>query len=194
MTVFSSRPLRFAAVAATVATLSACASMMQGKHGDHHGHRALAHATADIAGPGITGKATLTEIAHGQGRAVHVRLEVQGDPKVLTPGLHGVHFHQTGDCGNGFKAAGDHFDPGPAGVPAQKNHPFHMGDMPNMEVDERGVGRLEAVTTRVTISEGPVSLFDADGSSLMIHAQGDELNAQMAGGARIACGVLRKAN
>ena len=77
----------------------------------------------------------------------------------------GTHTY-TGD----FTVAGGHFDPGPAGnTDPDANHPFHMGDIPNLEVGANGEGKLTGVTTRVTLSPGPLSLFDADGSAIIIH-------------------------
>ena len=73
-------------------------------------------------------------------RCRHTRFEVKG----LTPGLHGVHLHAVGKCEPDFTAAGGHFDPGPAGNPdPDANHPFHMGDIPNLEANASGAGRAE---------------------------------------------------
>ena len=47
--------------------------------------------------------------------------------------MHGVHLHAVGKCEPDFTAAGGHFDPGPAGnMDPDANHPFHMGDIPNL--------------------------------------------------------------
>ena len=71
-----------------------------------------------------------------------------------------------------FTAAGGHFDPGPAGnTDPDANHPYHLGDIPNLRVGADGSGTLHARTTRVTLSEGPLSLLDADGSAIIIHAK-----------------------
>ena len=92
----------------------------------------LAEATATIAGEGITGTATLAEYQREDSRIVHVLLTVSG----LKPGLHGVHLHAVGKCETGppnFVSAGGHFDPGPSGnMDPDANHPFHMGDLPNL--------------------------------------------------------------
>ena len=67
---------------------------------------------------------------------------------------------------------GGHFDPGPAGNPdPDANHPFHMGDIPNLEAGADGMAVLQGVTTRVTLSDGPLSLFDADGSAIIVHGE-----------------------
>jgi Cu-Zn family superoxide dismutase len=152
----------------------------------------LAH--ADIKGDGITGKAELVERKVGTGIVVDVTLTVSG----LKPGMHGVHLHAVGTCEPDFAAAGGHFDPGPAGnTDPDANHPFHMGDLPNLEVGQDGKGTMKAVTTRVTISAGPLSIFDPDGTAIIIHGNPDqgitgEPKSGVSGGPRVACGVLTK--
>jgi Cu-Zn family superoxide dismutase len=151
-------------------------------------------ATAEIKGKGITGTAQLTERAQGTGTIVEIAIDVTG----LTPGKHGVHLHAVGKCEPDFAAAGGHFDPGPASnTDPDANHPFHMGDIPNLEVGSDGKGTLKAVTTRVTLSAGPLSLFDADGTAIIIHGNEDkgvtgEPKSGVSGGPRVACGVLSK--
>jgi len=116
----------------------------------------------------------------------------------LKPGKHGVHLHAVGKCEPDFTAAGGHFDPGPAGnTDPDANHPFHMGDIPNLEVGANGTGKLTGVTTRVTLSPGPLSLFDADGTAVIIHGNEDkeitgEPKSGVSGGPRVACGVITK--
>ncbi len=151
-----------------------------------------AHAT--ITGKGITGEATFTEQQTGGGKAVLVELTIQG----LTPGTHGVHLHAVGKCDPDFSAAGGHFDPGPFGnMDPDANHPFHMGDIPNVTADADGKGTLRTITTRVTLSDGPLSLFDADGSAIVIHGNPDqgitgEPKSGVSGGPRVACGVITR--
>jgi Cu-Zn family superoxide dismutase len=155
-----------------------------------------ARATATIKGEGITGEATLTERKMGDNTVVWVQLQVQG----LKPGRHGVHLHAVGSCEPDFTAAGGHFDPGPASnTDPDANHPFHMGDIPNLAVGEDGKGQLRAMTTRVTLSDGPLSLFDADGTAIIVHGNPDQMitgqpKSGVSGGPRVACGVVRKAS
>ena len=151
-------------------------------------------ATAQIKGDGITGRADLVERKQGTGTVVEITVTASG----LKPGRHGVHLHAVGKCEPDFAAAGGHFDPGPAGnADPDANHPFHMGDVPNLEVGANGRGTLKAVTTRVTVSEGPLSIFDADGTAIIIHGNPDqgitgEPKSGVSGGPRVACGVLSK--
>jgi superoxide dismutase, Cu-Zn family len=154
--------------------------------------RASAH--ADIKGEGITGTADFAERAQGTGSLVEITVAVTG----LKPGLHGVHLHAVGKCEPDFTAAGGHFDPGPASNPdPDANHPFHMGDIPNLQVGQNGRGSMKIVTSRVTLSDGPLSLFDADGSAIIIHGNPDqgitgESKSGVSGGPRVACGVINK--
>jgi Cu-Zn family superoxide dismutase len=109
-----------------------------------------------------------------------------------------VHLHAIGKCEPDFTAAGGHFDPGPAGnTDPDANHPFHMGDIPNLEVGADGKGTMKIVTTRVTLSPGPLSLFDADGTAIILHGNPDqgttgEPKSGVSGGPRVACGVVTK--
>jgi Cu-Zn family superoxide dismutase len=151
-----------------------------------------AHAT--ITGKGITGEATLTEQKAGDATVVVIELTAQG----LTPGKHGVHLHAVGTCEPDFAAAGGHFDPGPAGnTDPDANHPYHMGDIPNLTAGADGKGTMKATTSRVTLSEGPLSLFDADGTAIIIHGNPDqgitgEPKSGVSGGPRVACGVISR--
>jgi Cu-Zn family superoxide dismutase len=151
-----------------------------------------AHAT--LTGKGITGEATFTEQQSADATIVVIELTAQG----LTPGKHGVHLHAVGKCEPDFSAAGGHFDPGPAGnTDPDANHPFHMGDLPNLIIGADGKGTLKATTTRVTLSDGPLSLFDSDGSAIIVHGNPDqgitgEPKSGVSGGPRLACGVINK--
>jgi len=155
---------------------------------------AAVKAHADIKGEGITGTAEFVERATGNGKMVDITVTIAG----AKPGLHGVHLHAIGKCEPDFTAAGGHFDPGPFGnMDPDANHPFHMGDIPNLEVGANGRGTMRISTTRVTLSDGPLSLFDADGSAIIIHGNPDqgitgEPKSGVSGGPRIACGVINK--
>lgn len=174
------------------AMIAAAVILAAGAIAAQEGGGARAH--ADIKGDGITGRAEFVERENGTGRVIDVTLTVSG----LKPGQHGVHLHAVGKCTPDFTAAGGHFDPGPASNPdPDANHPFHMGDLPNLRVDDTGKGTMHAVTTRVTLSGGPLSLFDADGSAIIIHGNPDQMitgepKSGVSGGPRVACGVIEK--
>lgn len=153
-------------------------------------------ATAVLTGKdGISGHAEFVEWQFGQQRLVRVVLQLSG----VKPGLHAVHIHEKADCSGEFKCAGGHFDPGPAGnTDPDVNHPFHAGDLPNIEIGDDGKGRLEAITTRVSLSEGPLSIMTGVGTALMVHGnpdpyKGGEHGSGVSGGPRIACGIIEAA-
>ena len=145
----------------------------------------------------VEGTAMFRERPSSEGiKLVDVSLEVRG----LSDGQHAVHVHETAVC-EPCSAAGGHHDPGPFGESAPDapdyNHPFHGGDLLNIEVTN-GVGTLNTTSSRFSLSPGRMSVFDADGSSLVIHSgtdtycdQENELEPGCAGGARDACGVIR---
>lgn len=159
-------------------------------------------AHADISGSKISGKLKLTEYDVDGWKYVHVNLVVDGDPEIFTPGKHAVHIHEKGDCAcDGFKCAGGHFDPGPFGnSDPDANHGYHAGDLPSIEVDSAGHGELEAITTRITLSDGSVSILQPkEGTSIMIHANPDpytfgESGSGISGGPRLACGRIVPSN
>lgn len=163
----------------------------------------LATAKATLTGSGIAGTVELREVANAQKvqggfdtgtRRVEIKVRVSG----LTPGAHGFHLHAVGKCEPDFAAAGGHFDPGPSSnTDADANHPFHMGDMPNLVAGADGKASLTTTTTRVTLSPGPISVFDADGTAIIVHGNPDqgktgEPKSGLSGGPRVACGVIRK--
>lgn len=167
-------------------------------------------ATAEIRGctdPNITGEAKLIEKTSAEGiKEVTVKMKVEG----LSDGKHAVHIHETGAC-EPCGAAQGHHDPGPYGqtrpdsatddVPAADiNHPYHMGDLINIEV-KNGKGEMMHTTNRVTLSPGRLSILDEDGSAFIIHTNPDtycdeetDLKKGCAGGARDACGIIRAAS
>jgi len=155
--------------------------------------RLRASATIDgCTDPGIVGAARFVERPSPEGvKLVDVQISVKG----LPDGLHAVHIHQTGACVPTCAAAGGHFDPGPYGhVSPDGNHPFHAGDLINLHV-KNGRGMLRTTTSRVTLSPGPLGVFDSDGSAIIVHVDPDTYCPDgavpgCAGGARAACGVI----
>lgn len=160
------------------------------------GYKQTLEAHAVIAGDTTSGTAHFIEYEKGSQILVTVVIKVKGDPNILKPGMHGVHIHEKGMCEGDFKSAGGHFDPGPYGhTDPDENHPYHMGDLPNIQITEDGSGTLEAITTRITLSPGPLSILTENGTSIMIHDQHDpgqsgEHGSGISGGKRMACGVI----
>ena len=116
------------------------------------------------------GMATLKERKSDEGvKLVDIMVKVKG----LTEGKHAVHIHETAAC-EPCGSAGGHFDPGPYGFTSPDgNHPFHAGDLININVNKNGKGVMHTETSRVTLSPGPLSIFDGDGSAFIIHVDPD---------------------
>lgn len=154
-------------------------------------------ARVELTGTNISGTLILTQRNNG---LVRIQGDIQSNPATLTPGLHGLHIHAAGVCEPSaqpaFTTTGGHFDPGPFGseVPVEANHPYHLGDLPNLVVDEQGHARYNVLTSRVTLSQGPLTVFDENGSAIIIHLLPDQQKANgtaaEAGGGRLACGVI----
>lgn len=120
-----------------------------------------------------------------------VRIQVLA--KDLPPGPHGIHIHAVGKCEpQDFASAGGHFNPHGKKHGLQNPEGPHAGDLPNLEAKADGTAVYEQITDRVTLSGGELSLFDSDGSALVIHANPDDQQTEPTGnsGARIACGVI----
>ena len=115
----------------------------------------------------------------------------------LPAGTHGIHFHAVGKCDGStspaFSTAGGHYNPMGKEHGLQNPAGPHAGDNPNIVIPASGVGKVTFSTDRVSLTPGTASLFDADGTSLVIHAAADDQVTNPAGnsGARIACGVVR---
>jgi len=150
------------------------------------------HASAELRNEGgdVIGWARFTEDGNG---ILHVNVHVRG----LSEGLHGIHIHRVGACTLGttptFSSAGTHH--ALAGQLHGLDDPpgAHAGDLPNLSVNGAGMGHLDATSDRATLSAGAVSVFDADGSALIIHALEDDQDSTSStgnSGLRIACGVI----
>jgi len=129
------------------------------------------------------GTATLTDGPAGM--LIHVRVEG------LTPGKHGLHLHAVGTCesSEGFTTATGHVGKVEGGHGLLNPEGPEPGDLPNIFVGEDGIGEMEAYSTLVDVA----SLLDEDGSTFIIHAQGDDHMSQPIGGAgdRVACGLIK---
>jgi Cu-Zn family superoxide dismutase len=133
------------------------------------------------------GNVAISEVAQG----VRIFAEANNVP----PGVHAFHIHETGQCEPpDFASAGGHYNP------AGKQHGWdnpqgpHAGDLPNVHVQNDGKLAVEYFTDAVTLGEGQTTLFDQDGSAVVIHEDADDYQSDPTGhaGARIACGVIEK--
>jgi len=133
------------------------------------------------------GTARITPAGHG----VRIRLNL----KNLSPGEHAIHIHQMAKCeGPTFESAGPHFNP------ASKQHGLknpmgpHAGDISNFRVRANGTAIVTLMDPRVNLGTDSYSLFADGGTSLVIHAKGDDMKTDPSenSGDRIACGVITK--
>ncbi|MFB6286198.1 MAG: superoxide dismutase family protein [Candidatus Bipolaricaulia bacterium] len=123
-------------------------------------------------------------------------VRITGPVEGLSSGPHGVHIHETGTCEPpDFTSAGGHFNPTGAEHGLDNPNGPHAGDLPNLNAPGDGRTWLEYETDRISLTEGPASLFDEDGSAIVIHAGKDDqqTNPSGASGDRVACGEIRQA-
>src|SRR5436190_8459982 len=130
----------------------------------------------------VSGTVTFTEVADG----VQVQAEITG----LTPGKHGFHVHEFGDCSAAdLSSAGAHFNPTNKPHAGPDDMQRHVGDMGNIEADASGAAKLDYVDHNISLVREQSSVI---GRSVVVHTKADDLKTQPAGdsGARIACGVI----
>jgi superoxide dismutase, Cu-Zn family len=183
------KPIRIA-VAAGVVSLSA------GFAAADHIRKARATLTSCTDGSHV-GTALLVEVPSAEAvKVVEVILTAQN----LPAGSHAVHVHEVASC-TPCSAAGSHLDLGPHGhnTPVTENHPYHSGDLVNLRVGADGRGALLTTTNRIALAPGNLSVFDDDGSAIVVHALPDlycpdPADPNCAGGARAACGAIQPMN
>jgi Cu-Zn family superoxide dismutase len=116
-------------------------------------------------------------------------VKVVADVTGLTPGKHGFHIHEFGDCSSSDgNSAGGHFNPTHKQHGAPDASDRHAGDLGNIEADASGKAHLEW-------SDKVMKLSGADsivGHAVIVHEKVDDLKTQPTGnaGGRLACGVI----
>lgn len=138
----------------------------------------------DAAGA-VVGNANINRAPNG--------VQITGTVQGVAAGVHGWHLHAVGRCDPpDFMSAGGHFNP--TGKQHGHQNPLgaHVGDLGNLTAAADGTARLSGIAAGATLVAGQGSLFDADGSALVIHAGPDDEMTDPAGdsGARVACGVI----
>lgn len=117
-------------------------------------------------------------------------LLIKGTFTGLTPGPHGLHIHEQGDCsGPGAAAAGGHFNPYRKRHGTPGGAASHLGDLPMLTAGKDGAARFEARMGGLSLDEGPGSIL---GRSVIVTARPDDFTTQPAGnsGPRVSCGVI----
>lgn len=129
----------------------------------------------------VRGIVTFTQSAEG--------VKIVADITGLSPGKHGFHIHEFGDCsGKDATSAGGHYNPTShphAGPEADKHH---VGDMGNLEADASGKAHLELTDKNMKLT-GAAGII---GYAVIVHEKADDLKTQPTGdaGGRVACGVI----
>jgi len=139
---------------------------------------AVLHPTEGNKARGIV---IFTKIAEG----VQIVADIEG----LSPGKHGFHIHEYGDCSApDATSAGGHFNPENMPHGGSKDEKRHVGDLGNIVADQNGKGHLEMIDTVISF-EGLHSII---GRAVIVHAGEDDLKSQPTGnaGPRISCGVI----
>lgn len=144
---------------------------------------AVAELIDDKANP--VGTAQLNQLEQG----VQILVTLSGVPA----GEHAIHIHETGECEPPFESAGGHFNPTGAAHGWDNPDGPHAGDLPNIYIGE-GELQVEFLTDKVTLTDGDTSLFDDDGSAIVVHQGLDDYQTDPAGdaGMRVACGVIEE--
>lgn len=152
-----------------------------------------AAATVSIVNTSGTNVGTAELKEDGKG-VVTLTVTVKG----LPPGEHGIHFHEVGKAEpklpTPFSSSGEHYNPVSKKHGLKNPQGTHAGDLDNLDVDAQGNGTLVTTTDRITLTDGPATLFDSDGSSLIIHANTDDQITDPSGnsGGRIAGGIVER--
>jgi len=116
-------------------------------------------------------------------------IKVTADVTGLTPGKHGFHIHEYGDCtAEDGSSAGGHFNPDNENHGAPTDSIRHVGDLGNIEADQNGHAHFEWTDALFSFS-GPHSII---GRGVIVHGGEDDLTSQPSGnaGPRVACGVI----
>jgi Cu-Zn family superoxide dismutase len=134
------------------------------------------------SGTQVTGTVTFTQ----QGDKVQVVVNA----KSLSPGKHGIHIHEKGDCtASDASSAGAHFAPGGGQHAGPTDAGHHAGDLGNLDADSDGNAMWTITTDSLSIGKGANDII---GKAVIIHGDPDDLKTQPSGnsGGRVACGVI----
>jgi Cu-Zn family superoxide dismutase len=171
-----------------LAISAAVAAGLAGAINSHEAHAMMASAKADLVNPDGKGVGSVSLEQTPNGVLLTAKL------KNLPAGAHAFHVHAVGKCEPPFKSAKGHYNPGNKKHGILTDGGLHAGDMPNVHVPASGALTIEVLNPNITLAKGkPNSVFDADGSAIVMHMKGDDYKSQPSGaaGGRIACGVIK---
>jgi Cu-Zn family superoxide dismutase len=136
---------------------------------------------SSASGSKVTGTVTFTK----SGDEVKVAADVTG----LTPGKHGFHIHEFGDCSApDATSAGGHYNPEKHQHADRTATDRHVGDLGNLEADASGKAHLDWTDKMLRLG-GDGSIL---GLAVIVHEKEDDLKSQPVGnaGGRLACGII----
>jgi Cu-Zn family superoxide dismutase len=139
------------------------------------------------------GEAALTETPHGV--LIEVELRNYSNRQHVLPGVHAFHIHAIGRCDPPeFEFIGEHYNPTTRQHGLLNVEGMHVGDLMNLHMPVGQAQHFEVLAAEATTGPGENSLFDADGSALVIHENSDDYQTDPTGnaGGAIACGVIER--
>ena len=155
--------------------LSACATM------EADGPKATA-VVRPASGSQVHGNVSFTQVG--------ARVRVDAEIAALSPGLHGFHIHEKGDCSAAdAMSTGGHFNPQTRKHGPPDSTERHGGDLGNLRADEYGKATLTLMVDGIAVGKGPGGVV---GRGIIVHANADDLKTDPTGnaGGRIGCGVI----
>ena len=157
-------------IVALLVAMFAVATVLVGTGAAKAHTQATATATAELQDNEGNPAGTAEFVETPQG--VEITANVTGG---VEPGVHGLHIHETGDLSSSdFESAGDHFNPTDAEHGFDNPNGPHAGDLENITIEEDGTATYQTTNDRITLSEGPNSILDEDGSALVLHEMTDD--------------------
>ena len=118
------------------------------------------------------------------------RVRVTGEIAGLTPGPHGFHIHEKGDCSApDAMSTGGHFNPHGKTHGAPGSPDRHAGDLGNLVASEYGKATLKVMVDGISVGKGMDGVV---GKAVIVHAGADDLKTDPTGnaGGRVACGEI----
>lgn len=179
----------YLAIAAIGLCLTGCGQSDDMNRKDGQSNTAFTHikqakaVLSPTKGNKVKGVVTLSEVEDG--------VKIVADFEGLTPGEHGFHVHEFGDCSApDGSSAGAHYNPGNKRHGSPEDEDRHAGDLGNIVADAQGRAHYERVDEVIKLNGKDTVV----GRSLIVHEKIDDFKTQPTGnsGGRLACGVIVK--
>ena len=161
-------------------------TVKQEQPADDDGIIASAMITNTTPGTEVSGIVTFSQ----EGKKVKMKLQVTVPSKAGDTVA--VHIHENSSCGNNGKDAGGHWNPTNKDHGKWGTRKFHLGDIGNVGLNEKGIGELTLETDLWTV--GGEEKSDILLKSIIVHSGADDYTSQPSGNAgdRIGCGIIIK--